>query len=121
MVALYSNSGAIVWHSRSLDFIADGTASSVLQPSRWQILEYLTESKEPQYVEQIAKALKIHPRMVSHDLDVMQEQGLVETKYELVDVNGSRRGVAVRLAKETPKAAEVLRQLHERTKVGAKS
>lgn len=93
----------------------------MLQPSRWRILEFLTESKDPQYVEQIAKALKIHPRMVSHHLDVMQEQGLVETKYELVDVNGQKRGVAVRLAKDTPRAAEVLRQLHERTKGDGKS
>jgi DNA-binding MarR family transcriptional regulator len=101
-----------------MDFIADGTAGVLLQPSRWQILEYLKESKQPQFVEQIAKALKIHPRMVSHHLDVMEEQGLVETRYELVNVSGSKRGVAVRLSKATPKANEVLRQLHERTKIG---
>jgi predicted ArsR family transcriptional regulator len=66
------------------------------------------QSKDPQYVEQIAKALKIHPRMVSHHLGVMQEQGLVETKYELVKANDSERGVAVRLCKTGPNAKEVL-------------
>lgn len=104
-----------------MDFVADGTAELVAQPSRWAILEHLMKSKDSQYVEQIAKALGIHPRMVSHHLDVMQEQGLVETKYELVDLNGSKRGVAVRLARATPKATLVLRYLHERTKVGGKS
>ena len=101
-----------------MDFVADGTAEVVLQPSRWAILEFLLNSKDSQYVEQIARALGIHPRMVSHHLDVMEEQKLVETKYELVDLNGSKRGVAVRLAKATPKAKDVLLQLHERTKLG---
>jgi DNA-binding MarR family transcriptional regulator len=101
-----------------MDFIADGTAKVLLQPSRWRILEYLVESKDQQYVEQIAKALKIHPRMVSHHLDAMEEKGLVQTKYELVNANGSERGVAVRLSRATPRAREVLQQLHERTKIG---
>jgi len=99
--------------------VADGTAEKMLQPSRFLILDYLMQSKEPRYVDQIAKALNIHPRMVSHHLDVMQELDLVETKYELVNMDGSRRGVAVRLATALPKAKDVLRQVHERTKMGA--
>ncbi len=104
----------------SMDFFANGTAEVVAQPSRWAILEYLMQSKDDKYVEQIAKELKIHPRMVSHHLDVLQDQGLIETRYELIDLNGSKRGVAVRLAKATPKAKEVVQYFHERTKAGAK-
>jgi DNA-binding transcriptional ArsR family regulator len=96
-----------------MDFIGDGTAGLLMQPSRFKILQLLRQSEKPQFVEQIAKALEIHPRMVSHHLDILQDQGLVESKYELVNVEGSKRGVAVRLCSATPKADEVLRQIRE--------
>jgi DNA-binding MarR family transcriptional regulator len=96
-----------------MNFITDGTAGLLMQPSRFKILQLLRQSKEPQFVEQIAKALEIHPRMVSHHLDILQDQGLIESKYELVNVERSKRGVAVRLCSATPKANEVLRQIRE--------
>jgi predicted ArsR family transcriptional regulator len=96
-----------------MDFIGDGTAGLLMQPSRFKILQLLRQSEKPQFVEQIAKTLEIHPRMVSHHLDILQDQGLVESKYELVNVEGSKRGVAVRLCSATPKADEVLRQIRE--------
>jgi len=96
-----------------MDFIGDGTAGLLMQPSRFKILQLLRQSEKPQFVEQIAKALEIHPRMVSHHLDILQDQGLVESKYELVNVEGSKRGVAVRLCSATRKADEVLRQIRK--------
>jgi DNA-binding MarR family transcriptional regulator len=99
-----------------LDFISDGTAAQVMQPSRFKILQYLRSTDEPQYVEHIAETLKIHPRMVSHHLDILQEQGLIESRYEVANVAGSRRALAVRLSTATPKATEVLRQIRERAK-----
>lgn len=84
-----------------------------MHPARFKILQHLRQSKQPQFVEQIAKALEIHPRMVSYHLDILEERGLVESKYELVSVEGSKRGVAVRLCSATPKAEEVLLQIRE--------
>ena len=96
-----------------MKFIDDGTASVLMQPSRFRILQFLRQSENPQFVEQIAKALQIHSRLVSHHLDVLQEQGLVESKYEVAVVNGSKRGIAVRMCSTTPKVDEVLRQIRE--------
>jgi len=84
-----------------------------MHPARFKILQHLRQTKEPQFVDQIAKAVGIHPRMVSHHLDVLQEEGLVESKFELVKVNGSNRGVAVRMCRATGKADEVLRDIEE--------
>jgi DNA-binding transcriptional ArsR family regulator len=96
-----------------MKFIDDGTAGAVMHPSRFKILQLLRQSKEPLFVEQISKELHIHPRMVSHHLDVLQELGLVESRYEVVNLNGSKRGVAVRMCFATPKVDEVLRQIRE--------
>jgi len=96
-----------------MKFITDGTASIVMHPARFKILQYLRQSKEPQFVEQIAKAVGIHPRMVSHHLDVLQEEKLIESKYELVKVDGSKRGVAVRMCISTHKVDDVLRDIRE--------
>ena len=95
-----------------MKFIVDGTAEIVMQPARFKILQTL-RGRGPMFVEQIAKETGIHPRMVSHHLDVLQEQGVVETKYELAKVEGSKRGVAVRTCWATPKAEEVLKTVRE--------
>ena len=96
-----------------LKFIVDGTAELMLHPARFQILQYLREAGEPRYVDQIAKAKGIHPRMVSHHLDVLEEQGLIECKHELRKVNGSNREVAVRWSKSTDKAEKVVQDILE--------
>jgi predicted ArsR family transcriptional regulator len=67
----------------------------------------------PSFVEQIAKETGIHPRLVSHHLDVLQEEKLVETKYEIAKLDGSKRRVAVRTCRVTEKAEEVLRDVRE--------
>ena len=91
----------------------DGTAELMMHPARFQILQYLREVGEPKYVDQIAKAKGIHPRMVSHHLDVLEELGLIECKHELRKVNGSSREVAVRWSWPTSKAEKVVEDIKE--------
>ena len=101
----------------ALKFIIDGSAELMMHPARFQILQYLREEGEPRFVDQIAKAKGIHPRMVSHHLDVLQEQGLIECKHELMKVNGSNREVAVRWSWPTVKAEKVIQDIQESVKV----
>lgn len=97
----------------TLKYIMDGTAKLIMHPARYQILQSLRSSPEPMFVEQIAKHIHVHPRMVSHHLDVLEKQELVECNYEIINVNGSRRGVAVRLCNSTIKADEVFNDIKE--------
>jgi DNA-binding transcriptional ArsR family regulator len=100
--------------------IYDGTALIVMHPVRFSILQFVNGAKEPQYVEQIAKAIKEHPRLVSHHLNVLQDLGLIECTYEVATVKGStKRGVAVRLCKPTPKLSEVFQEIAEDAKTVA--
>lgn len=98
----------------ALKFIVDGTAEVMMHPARFRILQYLREAEgKPRFVDQIAKATGIHPRMVSHHLDVLQEQDLVECKYELMKIEGSNRGVAVRWSWPTEKAEKAIQDIQE--------
>ncbi len=97
----------------ALKFIVDGTAELMMQPARFRILQYLRQAQDAQYVDQIAKATEIHPRMVSHHLDVLEEGGLVDSSYVLVNAKDSRRKVAVRMCRATPKADKVLEDIRE--------
>ena len=90
-----------------MKFILDGTAAILLQPGRFKILQELRKNG-PTFVEELAKRTGIHPRLVSHHLDVLQDQQLIESKYEISKIQGSKRGVAVRTCKATAKAEEVL-------------
>ena len=72
---------------------------------RFKILKML-RTTGPAFVDEIAKETGIHARMVSHHVDVLEEQKLVESKYELAKVGGSKRGVAVRTCWTTDKAEE---------------
>lgn len=96
-----------------MKFIIDGTANIVMHPARFQILWCLRQSNKPMFVEQISKEVDVHPRMVSHHLDVLEKQDLVHCNYEIIKVNGSKRGVAVRLCTPTSKAEEVLTNIKE--------
>lgn len=94
--------------------ITDGTALIVMHPVRFNILQFIKGAKEPQYVEQIAKAVDEHPRLVSHHLTVLEDLGLVDCNYEVATAKGSsKRGVAVRMCKATPKLTEVLQEIAE--------
>jgi len=94
-----------------MKIIDEGTAQMVMHPVRFKILQCIRDSSEPLFVEQIAKAVNEHPRLVSHHLDVLQETGLVNCKYVLTKIKGSTRGVAVRLCSTTPKLSEVFRDI----------
>jgi DNA-binding MarR family transcriptional regulator len=96
-----------------MKFILDGTAGIVLHPTRYQIIQCLSNNDEPLFVDQIAKEVNIHPRMVSHHLDVLEKMELVESKYELVTVNDSKRRIAARFSKLLPKTFEVLKDIKE--------
>jgi DNA-binding transcriptional ArsR family regulator len=94
-----------------MKFILDGTAQIVTQPARFKILKVL--KRGPTFVDQIAKETGIHPRMVSHHIDVLQEEKLVESKYELVKINDSKRDVAVRTCWITAKADAVMKDVRD--------
>jgi DNA-binding transcriptional ArsR family regulator len=94
-------------------FIIDGTAGLAMHPSRFKILQELRQSKQPLFVDQIARITNIHPRMVSHHLDILEEAELVKCTYDLAKVDGSKRGVAVRLCSITEKAEEVFLAIKE--------
>jgi DNA-binding transcriptional ArsR family regulator len=100
--------------------ITDGTASIIMHPVRFNILQFIKSAKEPRYVEQIAKAVDEHPRLVSHHLNVLQDLGLVDCSYQVATAKGSsKRGVAVRMCRATPKLTEVLQEIAEDAKAVA--
>ena len=98
-------------------FVIDGTAEILLHPARIVIVRCLQKHPEGLFVEQIVKEIadevKVHPRMVSHHLDVLESEGLVKSSYQLTTVEGSKRRVAVRLCVATPHADEVLKDIRE--------
>jgi len=96
-----------------MKIIDEGTAQIVMHPVRFKILQCVSEASTPLFVEQIAKAVGQHPRLVSHHLNVLQEIGLVDCRYEIAKAKGSRRGVAVRLCKPTAKLSEVFKDLRK--------
>ncbi len=98
-----------------MKFILNGTAEIMFHPARFKILQTLKE-RGPAFVDQISKATGVNPRMVSHHLDVLEGQKLIESKYELNSVQGSKRGVAVRVARITEKAQDALKDIRESAK-----
>ncbi len=95
-----------------MKFILDGSAEVLLQPARYKIWHLLKETGRAMYVEEISKKTGIHPRMVSHHIDVLESQKLVTSRYE-VKTDGPKRGVAVRLCEPAPHAAEVTKDIKE--------
>ncbi|MGA2877134.1 MAG: winged helix-turn-helix domain-containing protein [Nitrososphaerales archaeon] len=87
--------------------IDDGTASIVMQPVRFKLLQVLLGSQEPMYIDQLANVVGESPRLVSHHLDKLEDLGLVESKFQIVERKGSSRGVAGRFFKPTSKLAKV--------------
>jgi len=84
-----------------------------MHPSRFLILNCLRDATDPMYVDEISKKTEINPRMVSHHLDVLEEQELVKCNYEMQPVNNSRRTMTVRLCQITEKALEVFTDIKE--------
>ena len=97
----------------TLKFILDGKAEILVHPKRFRILRVLQASEKPMFVEQIADATKIHPRMVSHHLDVLQDEGLVACRYEISSNGEAKKGSAIRLCEVTPLAKEVMKDIKD--------
>jgi DNA-binding transcriptional ArsR family regulator len=97
--------------------IDEGTAAIALHPVRYKILQFINGASTPQFVEQIAIGIGEHPRLVSHHLNVLQDKGLVECTYEIVQARGSaRRRVAVRFCRPTPRLSEVFQDIAKAAK-----
>lgn len=94
-----------------MKIIDEGTAEIVMHPVRFKILQFIKNSNEPPFIEQIANAVNEHPRLVSHHIDVLQDIGLIECKYEFVKVKGSTREVAVRRCYPTSKVSQVFDEI----------
>ena len=94
-----------------MKIIDEGTAQIVMHPVRFKIIQCISGATKPLFVQQIAKAVGEHPRLVSHHLNVLQEIGLISCKYEIAKAKGSARGVAVRLCFPTPKLTEVFHDI----------
>lgn len=101
-----------------MKIVDEGTAQLVMHPVRFKILRYIAEAPTKQFVEEIAKAIDEHPRLVSHHLNVLQDIGLIECTYEATEAKGSkRRKVAVRFCTPTPKLAEVFKDVAKAAEV----
>lgn len=97
--------------STNMKIVDEGTAQIVMHPVRFKILQCIKGATKPLFVDQIAKAVEEHPRLVSHHLNVLQEIGLVNCRYGIEKVKGSTRRVAVRLCSPTSKLTEVLHDI----------
>ncbi len=101
-----------------MKFIEAGTAEIVMHPVRFKMIRCIKEAQEALFVEQIAKSVKQSPRLVSHHLDVLEDQGLIKSRYEIATAKGSTRGVAVRLCTPTPKLMEVFKDIAQEVPTG---
>ena len=102
----------------TMKIVDDGTAQLVMHPVRFNILRQIAAAPTKQFVEEIAKAIGKHPRLVSHHLDVLEEQGLIECNYEATEArNSKKRMVAVRFCTPTAKLAEVFKDVAQAAEV----
>ena len=62
----------------------------------------------PLFIEEIAKVTKVHPRMVSHHIDVLERGGFVKTDYVLRSIGTKRRKVSVRQVMPTKAGVDCL-------------
>ena len=101
-----------------MKIVYEGTAQLVMHPVRFKILKHINGSHKKQFVEEIAKAIDEHPRLVSHHLNVLEDTGLIECRYEVAKAKGSRRRrVAARFCTATPKLAEVFKDVAKAAEV----
>lgn len=91
----------------SMRVIEEGL-TAVLQPIRFKIVRHLLLTEKEQYIEQIAEAIQESPRLVSHHLAILEDAGLVESKFDVIKHAEWARGKAGRFFKPTPKLTQVL-------------
>jgi len=80
-------------------------AHTLMHPIRLQLVELLGV-EGPHYINELAKALGEDRQLVSHHLDVLEDYGFVESRYE-ISRNPRSLGHGLRIYQVTPKVAEV--------------
>lgn len=91
------------------DLIGSGVAEIAFQPHRYKILKHLSKSTEPQFVDQIAEATGIHPRLVSHHMDILEQYKLAKSEYGTMKAKDARkRMITVRFCEITKHCTETL-------------
>ncbi len=86
----------------------------ILQPTRFKIVRHLVLSEEEQYIEQIANAMRESPRLVSHHLAILEDLGLVESRFDVIKHSEGARGKAGRFFKPTEKLTQTLSVIKKR-------
>jgi DNA-binding transcriptional ArsR family regulator len=82
------------------------------QSTRLQILNLLLSSKtRKMFPTQIERNLEIQRRVISFHLNVLEEVGLVKSKFGLSEEDEGKRPQAVRYYSITDKGKEILRKL----------
>lgn len=84
-------------------------AHVLFHPLRFRIVELLAE--KPRHINEISRALKNEKRrLVTYHLHILEEHGLVDSKYEISD-QPKLRGKALRIYQLTGKVDEIFSAL----------
>ncbi|MEM3637076.1 MAG: helix-turn-helix domain-containing protein [Conexivisphaerales archaeon] len=94
-----------------MELIDNKSALMLLQTVRMRIAKLLLGEASPLYVEQIARRLEESPRLVAHHLELLEDFGFVESRFEVIVPEGSKRKVAARFFKPTQKLKDVYEKL----------
>jgi DNA-binding transcriptional ArsR family regulator len=90
---------------------ADAAETILLQPTRFKIALHLVESPEPEYIDQIAAAVSESSRLVAHHLELLEDLGLVQSEFRIIESKTSGRGFAGRFFTPLPKLTEALQRV----------
>ena len=85
-------------------------AHVILHPIRFRIIELLSEKQ--MHVSELSKALAEERRLISYHLDILEEYGFVQSKYEISDQPRSK-GKALRIYWTTDKIHHVLDEIRQ--------
>jgi len=81
----------------TISFENPGDILQILSPQRIRVLEFAKEGAQP--VSALASGLKRDTRAVSRDVELLEEFGLLRTRYEANPGHGKRRIVEPRAQK----------------------
>ncbi len=92
----------------SMKVVEEELAEIILQPTRFKIARHLVLYGKEQYIEQIADSMQESPRLVSHHLAILEDLGLVESRFDVIKHSEGARGKAARFFKPTAKLTQAL-------------
>jgi predicted transcriptional regulator len=81
--------GEIVAREMTISFENPSDILQILSPQRIRILEFARKGPRP--VSSLASGLKRDPRAVSRDVELLEQFGLLRTRYEANPGHGRRR------------------------------